>query len=578
MIPQFNPLSSFYPLSLFANGEPGFWLDPSDFSAMYQDAAGTTAVTAVEQPVGLILDKSQGLVLGAELVTTYVASGAFGNWNGMSLAGGVLTTSGAPVNGYSAQVPVTASAMYKVVLPSASVPVGGTWSYVVSWSANGVSYSGQVMTAAIGSLSFYFLAPATATKCEVTIQRTGASSGGATDTCTFNGFSVKKIAGTHYYQSTAGVRPVLSARYNQLVATENYANAAWVKFVSGSGSNPAITANYALAPNGTMTATRIQFNRGAGGSDTDYSLLYQKLTLSSGTFTRRIWLASNTGSNQNVLWYDGSAAIGQTVVVTPSGGWFPLSGGAATTTPQIVFGTRAGSGSFYNGGDQTLDILVWGADLRPSDQATGLIPTYQRVNTSTDYDTAGFPLYLSGNGTQWMQCAAQDYTGVNIVSTWSGLRKKSDATLSMLFELSTTGVGNGNPGSFRVSPPGANTTANYGLALQNSAATPGANSASSFAAPITNTLFASFNTQGLFLNTAFALNVNGASQSIGASGTLAGGNFGNYPGYLFCRGAGASFFFTGNLYQLIARGSTVASNAAQISAAESWTDLKTRAY
>jgi hypothetical protein len=49
---------SFSPASLFAAGEPGVWYDPSDFSTMFQDSAGTTPVTAVEQPVGLLLDKS----------------------------------------------------------------------------------------------------------------------------------------------------------------------------------------------------------------------------------------------------------------------------------------------------------------------------------------------------------------------------------------------------------------------------------------------------------------------------------------------------------------------------------------
>ena len=44
--------------SLFAQGEPGVWYDPSDFSTLFQDAAGTVPVTAVEQPVGRILDKS----------------------------------------------------------------------------------------------------------------------------------------------------------------------------------------------------------------------------------------------------------------------------------------------------------------------------------------------------------------------------------------------------------------------------------------------------------------------------------------------------------------------------------------
>ncbi len=48
----------FNPLSLFAGGTQGFWYDPSDFSTLFQDDAGTTPVTAVGQPVGSMLDKS----------------------------------------------------------------------------------------------------------------------------------------------------------------------------------------------------------------------------------------------------------------------------------------------------------------------------------------------------------------------------------------------------------------------------------------------------------------------------------------------------------------------------------------
>lgn len=46
------------PSYLFAASEPGAWYDPSDMSTLFQDSAGTTPVTAVEQPVGRILDKS----------------------------------------------------------------------------------------------------------------------------------------------------------------------------------------------------------------------------------------------------------------------------------------------------------------------------------------------------------------------------------------------------------------------------------------------------------------------------------------------------------------------------------------
>ena len=43
---------------LFSASEQGAWYDPSDLSTLFQDAAGSTPVTAVEQPVGRMLDKS----------------------------------------------------------------------------------------------------------------------------------------------------------------------------------------------------------------------------------------------------------------------------------------------------------------------------------------------------------------------------------------------------------------------------------------------------------------------------------------------------------------------------------------
>ena len=52
------PTNIFTPAALFTTGVNGAWYDPSDFSTLFQDAAGTTPVTAVGQPVGRILDKS----------------------------------------------------------------------------------------------------------------------------------------------------------------------------------------------------------------------------------------------------------------------------------------------------------------------------------------------------------------------------------------------------------------------------------------------------------------------------------------------------------------------------------------
>jgi hypothetical protein len=46
------------PATLFSSGQKGVWFDASDVTTLFQDAGGTTPVTAVGQPVGRWLDKS----------------------------------------------------------------------------------------------------------------------------------------------------------------------------------------------------------------------------------------------------------------------------------------------------------------------------------------------------------------------------------------------------------------------------------------------------------------------------------------------------------------------------------------
>ena len=76
---------AFTPLSLFAAGEQGVWYDNSDFTTLFQDAAGTTPVTGYEQFVGLRLDKSKAGVgtNGAKRVNLLTHTEQFDNaaWN-----------------------------------------------------------------------------------------------------------------------------------------------------------------------------------------------------------------------------------------------------------------------------------------------------------------------------------------------------------------------------------------------------------------------------------------------------------------------------------------------------------------
>lgn len=66
--------------SLFAQGQQGFWLPFTDFASLSQDSAGTLPYTALEQPVGRVLDRSgRGNHASQVTSTARGAVGARGN-------------------------------------------------------------------------------------------------------------------------------------------------------------------------------------------------------------------------------------------------------------------------------------------------------------------------------------------------------------------------------------------------------------------------------------------------------------------------------------------------------------------
>lgn len=187
--------------ALFAYGEQGAWYDPSDLSTLYQDSAGTTPVTAVGQPVGLMLDKRLGLVRGAELIPdssfddttkwtkTQPTSGS------VTVSGGVLTinsTDGSYANASPVGVNVVANAWYEYVITLTSctgnltVNIGGTQG--VNFTGAGV-FRGVLFTST--------------TAMEGVKRAGGAVNGVVTD------FSVRKLDGNHATQATAANRPIL---------------------------------------------------------------------------------------------------------------------------------------------------------------------------------------------------------------------------------------------------------------------------------------------------------------------------------------------------------------------------------
>lgn len=60
--------SAWTPAELFANGEQGAWYDVASSSHLYQDLDGSIPVKNNGQRVGIIMDKSKGLLEGSEII------------------------------------------------------------------------------------------------------------------------------------------------------------------------------------------------------------------------------------------------------------------------------------------------------------------------------------------------------------------------------------------------------------------------------------------------------------------------------------------------------------------------------
>lgn len=227
------------------------------------------------------------------------------------------------------------------------------------------------------------------------------------------------------WQGVVDLSPV--SRTNYLRASQEFDNAAWNKYASGTATVPVVTANAAAAPDGTTTADRCQFARGAGASGSDICTISQNVTTATigNPYAPATWLKSNTGANQQVMIYwsgIGAGSIANVVTVTPAWQKFSYPGLATVTTIGVQFGCRASYGY------ATLDILAWGAQLEPGTVAGGYIPTTTSSVSVTDYThasglitlgqapVAGAVLRWGGSGKTHLRWIADKWTPPEPVS------------------------------------------------------------------------------------------------------------------------------------------------------------------
>lgn len=616
--------------TIFAAGVPGVWFDPSDMSTLFQDAEGTVPVTAMEQPVGLMLDKSRGKHENGPrrlnlLTQTTFAGATTGNYlvaqqptgwvKGFWLDGATVAAVTLDGSDYFIRITGTSSRMYFTQVLPASLQDGQT--LVVSIQvkdSSGIASNAQATldftSAGTGATRQYYLdgVPVASNtqvangvlSCILTLGtgRTSTAvrfglgcSSATTGTVVIGRPDIRLLAdkdvnpsyqrvtgswfaaspGNHASQATTTARPTLSSRYNLLTGTDALPSTAAVS----------VALNSVVAPDGSTTGVTMT----ALTSNATYSVVTAVATSTKMKFSVYLRLGG-TRQTVRLLLRNGTTSTNfingsfnsSTGVITGSGwtstqvsgtDWFRCE---FTQETDIAIGNNlvVYLGVTGNVGQSVGEYwYLWGPDLRAGNDGLNL-PPYQRVTSPTDYDTAGFPPYLLFDGVDdFLATSTIDFTNTDKVSVSAGVRKLSDATTGVVAELSSSGFDNSN--TFGLFAPLNASTANTGFRSRGTSISISASYTNALvAAPVTVVMTG----VGDIANDVSVLRNNQVqvAQNTTDQGT---GQYGNYPLYIGRRGI-ATLPFKGRLYQLLVRGAL--SSSAELNIAERFINTKTRAY
>lgn len=360
---------------------------------LFQDIAGAFPVTTIEQPMGLVLDKSVGSP--TELLVDpnfdmpsewYETSGT-----GWTVTGGEAVYANSPaVNSYlNTAVPTMAAGktyLFKFNVKAATsgytAMVGGVQ---MAW-LSGVGTKSVVITA--GSANQL-----------VTLRSSDCTSLIITD------ISLQEISPNYYAQATSGARPAWSARKNLLLDTRQYF---WSSGVNGwSKVGATVALDQAVSLDGfplsllkedTSTGQHaLRFENGGdfvpAGNPRTVSIVAKPAgrtkfylgTYADPNFCCLVDLVAKTITNNGGNYYNES-------VTELTDGSFRVMATANSWGYPAVF-LSDGSTSSY-AGDDTSGILFGEFQINAGTKAT----KYQPINTASNYDYVDYPKFAKADG------------------------------------------------------------------------------------------------------------------------------------------------------------------------------------
>ena len=323
----------------------------------YTDSTGATPATTVGDVLGLVLDRSYGGALGAELVSNGTFDSGTTGWTAgpkasITAVGGELQVTAAATNAAAfCVVPTVVDRSYR----ASCIARAGT-SSAAQLRAIGGSTVYTLLTSNT-PLTFVFTATSTSTQIDILA--------GTAGTLFADNISVKEIPGNHATQSTTANKPTVQT------------NAQGRYVMRFDGSNDSLTTNITTGNEGWVCAG-VTF----GGADSAIETVFH--SGAEGVARRGVWIARVGSVSTNALWCGVSdgvvrAIAQQTAIALKSGqvvveaGWTAAnvfasvngvqgttvtrSGDATPPTNLATIGVIAGGGGTYLNGPMTAQVI-----------------------------------------------------------------------------------------------------------------------------------------------------------------------------------------------------------------------------
>ena len=162
-------------------------------------------------------------------------------------------------------------------------------------------------------------------------------------------------------------------RRNLFLYSEQFNTVSWVKSGLGTGSAPVVTPNVETAPDGTLTADLIVFDRGAGNTSSDRSDINQApLVVAATTYSSSFYLKAATSNDVGKQIAIRGVDQGSFITITLTSQWVRYNRtSAASSTVGLVNLQNRGGVTNAN----IVSLHAWGGQLEAGSNATSYIPT-----------------------------------------------------------------------------------------------------------------------------------------------------------------------------------------------------------